>query len=700
MVSSAVALFVVVTQLLWQSIGDLVGKGLDAVVFLKLLFYASMTVMPLAIILGVLIASLMTFGNLAERMELLAMKAAGIPLLTIMKPLFVTVLVIAGGLFVFQNDYMITSQVRFWQYYFSIKNKSPELAIPEGVFYKDLQNFSIYVDRKDSKAKMMYGLMIYDLSDGFENATILVADSGRLYSAKDGTGLVLELFHGESFQNLKSQDTYYSSNAERPFLRERFQTKELTIPFDANLSMIDADILTSQFVGKDLFELKAYTDSLTTEIDSLAKANQQLARLRFYDRAFEGRRAPASLEQLRRHTEELEQMREQTTTTDPSAAIETSDRSALEEATALSEAIASAETSEVEEMAETTPLAAASDQTNAETTLDKEPAVTILTDLPKELQRQFDLEEKWQQIPLNERSELLDRATAKLSNEQNDLYFTVEAFSENVDLRRKNEFEYWRKFTYPVACISFFLIGAPLGAVIRKGGLGVPFITAVFFFIIFYILESFGWKMVREGTLHNWFGMWLPNIALIPMGIGLCYLATKDSARVSLDGLFAGVKRFFSTSTDREIEYKEVAMVNVNYHDALEKISLLDRQIEAYQGKRHLSYFAFFLNQEAYERELEINRTLEQLVAEMSNSRHVTLLHQLGLYPYLGNLSRTLRPRAKWLRMAILVGLPIGLPIYVIHRMRNKVYREKLGEVLKVNKEMRSRIAEVMPIPR
>ena len=271
----SVSLFVVVIQFLWQSVGTLVGKGVDGLVLLRLLFFASMTMVPLALVLGVLVASLMTFGNLGERMELLAMKAAGIPLYKILKPAFYFVVVLAMGLFVFQNDWMIQSQVKFWQYYFSIKNKSPELAIPEGAFYKGVDNYSIFVEKKDNKRKMLYGLMLYDFSQGFDEAMVVVADSGRLYSTPKGQELILELYHGESFQNLKGQGGYYQTSEDRPFLRERFGYKELHIPFNTDLSMVDESILTSQFVGKDMRQLKAYTDSLRVEIDSLALLGMQ-----------------------------------------------------------------------------------------------------------------------------------------------------------------------------------------------------------------------------------------------------------------------------------------------------------------------------------------------------------------------------------------------------------------------------------------
>lgn len=260
--SFAVLLFIVVMQTVWFLVGDLVGKGVDIFIFLRLMFYTSMTAVPLALVIAMLLSSLMTYGNLGERLELLAMKTAGISLGKILKPIFITSFIVAISLFVFQNDYMITSQVRFWQYYYSIKNKSPELAIPEGIFYKEIKGYSIYVAEKSKKSNMMYDMMLYDMTEGFDNATVIVADSGKLYTIDDGQLLVLELFSGESFRNLReSQSSYSSNNAFKPYVRERFTSKEIHIPFNNSLEMIDESILSSQFVGKNVFELKEYTDS-------------------------------------------------------------------------------------------------------------------------------------------------------------------------------------------------------------------------------------------------------------------------------------------------------------------------------------------------------------------------------------------------------------------------------------------------------
>lgn len=619
----SVSLFVVVIQFLWQSIGNLVGKGVDGLVLLKLLFFASMTMVPLALVLGVLVASLMVYGNLGERMEILAMKAAGIPLWKILKPVFYFVVALAVGLFIFQNDWMISSQVKFWQYYFSIKNKSPELAIPEGSFYKGVDNLSIYVERKDQKAKMMYGMMLYDYSDGFESSKVVVADSGRLYSTKRGTELVLELYKGESFQNLAQSDQYYATSADRPFVRERFAYKELHIPFNTDLSMMDESILSTQFVGKNVVELKEYTDSLQVGLDSIAAVNRRMS----------------------------------LTTNSYVQTMGRTDRgSTIGSITAVMP-----QREEVEESPKS------------------------YANLSREERRAVSLDARLKNAGGNMQRAVYEQTINKLTTLKNDTYFHVEEQREMADLKRKNEAEYWRKFTYPVACIAFFLIGAPLGALIRKGGMGVPFLVAVFFFIIFYILETFGVKMVREGTLVNWFGMWLPNFVLIPIGLGLVALATKDSNRLSVDRLVLIFKRYFGASTKRSIAYREVSMQTVYYDEAKRDIALIDREVQSLSGERVVGYQQYFTDNAYFERGQRLHADLERMVGHLGHSRDYLLVEHLKGYPYMGDLLRAWRSTKPEVNKWLMYIVPVGVVCYGVYLLRNKRYIVALKKILDTN---------------
>lgn len=657
----SVSLFVVVIQFLWQSVGTLVGKGVDGLVLLRLLFFASMTMVPLALVLGVLMASLMTFGNLGERMELLAMKAAGIPLYKIFKPAFYFVVALAIGLFIFQNDWMIESQVKFWQYYFSIKNKSPELAIPEGSFYKGVDNYSIFVERKDAKRKMLYGMMLYDFTQGFDESMVVMADSGRLYSTPKGMELILELYHGESFQNLKGQGDYYGGSADRPFVRERFSYKELHIPFNTDLSMVDESILSSQFVGKNMWQLKAYTDSLRVEIDSLSQVGIENSALK------RGYQVVGAEEEAGRM--DLASVAGEETVREP----------------LISEGSYSDVTDEGEEM-----MTSARDEVSAEAVASEyaEPRREERArpaKVSKVAYAPLDIEKKLEVVGASMASNVYASAISQVTSAQNDTFFMVEQMREDVDLLRKNESEYWRKVTYPIACIAFFLIGAPLGALIRKGGMGLPFLVAVLLFIFFYILETFGIKMAREGTLLTWVGMWLPNMVLIPIGVLLCVVAARDTNRLNLD-FVTRLRTLFSARTKRTVEYKEVTMESVDYDLAREQLLALDQLAESQLEAGRVGYWHFFMQEDYFARRRELYRQVEQLVGYLRHSRDYKLVSHLEGYPYLRYLVKEWRAPKRWANWILMLLFPVGGVCYLLYILRNKRYIGGVKAIRQYNK--------------
>ena len=222
-----ICLFIVLMQFLWRYIDDMVGKGLGILVLGEMFFYAALFLVPMALPLAILLASLMTFGNLGERLELLAMKSAGVSLIHIMRPLIITIGMISVGAFFFQNNVMPIAQVKLYTLLYSMRQKSPELDIPEGSFYKDIPGFNVYVKHKDNKTGLLKDLMIYDYSEGFNNARVIVADSGRLKTSADKLFLILSLYNGESFENLKSQEKTSQTTKAVPYRRESFSTKDI-----------------------------------------------------------------------------------------------------------------------------------------------------------------------------------------------------------------------------------------------------------------------------------------------------------------------------------------------------------------------------------------------------------------------------------------------------------------------------------------
>ena len=201
-----ICVLILLMQFLWVHVNDLVGKGVEVSVLAEFFIYAAVTVVPLALPLAILLASLITFGNLGEKFELTAMKSAGVSLFRIMQPLIITVGMISVGAFFFSNYVLPRSQVKLWTLIFSLRQKSPELDIPVGEFYDGISGYNIYVGKK-GKDGTLYDLIIYDLSEGFKNSTVMLADSGKIYFTSDNKYLQLELYYGESFENLKQQQT-------------------------------------------------------------------------------------------------------------------------------------------------------------------------------------------------------------------------------------------------------------------------------------------------------------------------------------------------------------------------------------------------------------------------------------------------------------------------------------------------------------
>lgn len=452
----AISLFIILMQFLWKYVEDLVGKGLEPHVLGELFSYAALSLTPMALPLAILLASLMSFGSLGERFELTAIKAAGISLLRAMKPLIILIVFISIGAFYFQNDIIPRVNVKFRTLMISIKQKSPELDIPENTFYSEINNYNLYVKSKDKETGMLRDVMIYDVSKGFDNMAVIVCDSAKMKMSSNKDYLLLTLFYGQQFSNLKESgfrnNMTYSSNF-IPYSREEFKQKKVIIPFDANFNRIDESSVEGSQLSKNITQLKSSIDSLTTIVDSLNIMDRQLIVKYGYLPSFQNE-------------------------------IKYQDSTKLNEMQALK------------------PVS-----------LDS--VLSTLTS--SDLQRTY-----------------TDAANIA-ENSKNDVMFR--SFSK-IDLQKKirgHNVELQRKFTLSFACLIFFFIGAPLGAIIRKGGLGMPVVISVVLFIIYYIIDNVGYKMARDGVWSVWQGVWLSSFILFPLGVFITYKAVNDSALFNAD---------------------------------------------------------------------------------------------------------------------------------------------------------------------
>ncbi|WP_304247867.1 LptF/LptG family permease [Parabacteroides gordonii] len=619
-----ICLFIVLMQFLWRYIDDMVGKGLGIPVLGEMFFYAALFLLPMALPLAILLASLMTFGNLGERLELLAMKSAGVSLIHIMRPLMITIGIISIGAFFFQNNAMPVVQVKLYSLLYSMRQKSPELDIPEGVFYGEITGYNVYVKQKDNKTGLLKDVMIYDYSDGFNNARVIKADSGRLKTSADKLFLVLSLFNGESFENLKSQTGSAGAKVAVPYRRETFGTKEILIEFDANFTRTDESFMQNQYMGKKLNDLQTSIDSMTVRLDSIKALNAKSVYEMSYRRTFskpkreEGNRAGNS--QVN-NTDSLKKKQD-------------------------------------------------------------EPAIII------------DFDSLYQAQPASGKAALLVRAKSNIESVKADYYFKAATMGDEAYKVRRHLTEWHKKFTLSFACMVFFFIGAPLGAIIRKGGLGMPVVISVILFIFYYIVDNIGFKMARDGVWAAWEGMWLSSAVLAPLGIFLTYKAVNDSVILNADTYLNALKNLIGKRSGRKVEKKEVIIFTPDYGAILPRLDKLANDCASYlKGhKRWLNYITFWRQGGKDHTAEQLAEEMDGIIEELANSDQNLLLNKLMDYPVIGGYNQLNANLNGKIGLALGIFIPIGLPIYLLATYQRKLLRHDIQVVQKTSRELEDMI--------
>lgn len=610
-----ICLFIVLMQFLWRYIDELVGKGLGVDVIGELFFYAALTMIPMALPLAILLASLMTFGNLGEQFELTAMKASGISLLRTMAPLIVLMVMIATGAFFFQNDVLPVAQTKMWTLLYSMRQKSPELEIPEGVFYDQIPGYNLFVQEKNRETGVLYEVMIYDVSKGFENSSIILADSGKMSITPDKTHLFLRLWNGESFENLK--DAGASNMRNVPYRRESFDIKEIMLKFDTNFNRMDEEGMRRQYVGKNMAELQATIDSVGARVDSLG--NDYGTALREYP--YLG-------------------LRNYQTRTD-----------------------------------------------SGQTVRVRRPDVA--------LQKPVNVDSLLRGSTSGMRLNYLNQGLAKAQRMRQEYEYKSLAMADDMKSLRRHAIELQKKFTLSFACIIFFFIGAPLGAIIRKGGLGAPLVISVFLFIFYYIIDNTGYKLARDGKWEVWQGMWLSAAVLLPLGIFFTYKAVNDSAVFNKDAYLNLFRKFFGVSEVRHVEMKELVMEEVNPTDAVGRLEALKQEVATYlhDNKARQSYPDYWLR--GYDRDSlhRLRDTIEADVDYLSNSREKMVILKLMDMPILRSLWFQQPSTKKWLSWTMMLLFPVGLPVWFYGRKTQARLRDELGTVTKVSDQLIELIA-------
>jgi lipopolysaccharide export system permease protein len=452
-----IAMFVFFMMFIFKYIDDFVGKGLGAGVLSELFFYFSLTTIPMALPLAILLSSLMTFGNLGENFELTAMKSAGLSLQKIMKPLVYTTVFLSVSAFYFSNNILPFTNLKAGSLLYDIRESKPALLFKEGVFNNSIEGFSIRVGKKDKDGKTLRDILIYDHREMQGNNIVLYAKKGKMEETGDKMFLVLTLNDGSSYKEMTNQQQTH------PLIRDKFE--ERVIRFDLSefkMSRTNEDLFKSNHQMMNISQLNAAVDSLdNNNVVRMAGFGNQLKQS-YYNR--------------------------------------------------------------------TTSFFKASEKNKK-----------IVCD-----SNYFNKLTKLQQLNVVESATNTIRS-AKAYSESVVSDHEAEEYS-----KLRYQAEWHRKFTLSIACLVLFFIGAPLGAIIRKGGLGMPVVISVVFFIIFHVLSIMGEKLAKEGEIPPYIGMWMATVILFPVGVFLTIKATSDSSLFDADAYLNPIKDFFTRKKEKQ----------------------------------------------------------------------------------------------------------------------------------------------------
>ena len=450
-----IVLFIFLMQWIWLYVDELVGKGLGLGVLAELLFYMSITFIPMALPLALLLASLMCFGNLGEHYELVAMKASGISMWRVMRPLVVFSVLLSGMAFFISNNLIPVATLKGQTLLFDVRKQKLAFNIKEGIFYRDIEDYVIYVDKKGDDGSSIYGVKIYDHTDRMGNTKIISADSGMMTLSPNQRNIIFTLYDGYNYTDITNVDNF---KATRPFERMSFKKEQV------RFSLKDFDMTRSSEEMYKSYQAMMNIGQLSRSLDSLErrfKQKQEAFSNGFAQRwsNYQARRSAAGADTL----------------------------------AALPDSIA--------------PL--------------QWPLLAQLDD--------------------HRRGAVVSQAIALANNaKENATFNKIDLKSQNENMR-KHKKEWHKRFTLSISCIIFFFIGAPLGSIIRKGGLGLPVVISVLFFVVYYIISTIGERMAVFGDLNMFVGVWISSIVLLPIGLFLTFKATTDAAMFDGDSW----KRFF-----------------------------------------------------------------------------------------------------------------------------------------------------------
>ena len=444
-ITSVIGDFILLMQFFWAYVDELVGKGLEGYIIAELMFYASATFVPMALPIGVLLASLIVFGNLGERYELVALKSAGISLWRILTPMIFLIIGLSMFSFYFCNNVLPKANLKFDSIFYDIRRKKMAFNLTEGVFYNDIEGYSIKANKKDKDDKTLYEVMVYKHKDNRGiNDNVTFAEKGVMEVTEDGANLIMTLYDGYNYDDSNNKD----NKDKLPFRRVEFEKEILVFDLSQfNLDRSDEDLRKNHYKNLNFRELDDEIVRLTGVFDQafdnfLEERNNRYASVKLIDTA-----------------------------------------------------------------------------KYVNDTVD-------LCNFVMPLLSNYSLKE--QQI-------IIKNALEHARNLKSTQTYRRTNYTYNLYRTNQHKVEYHRRCALAFACIVMFFIGAPLGAIIRKGGLGMPLILSVVIFVLYYIILTSCQKAVLEGGLQPFFGVWFANFVIMPFGIFLTAKATTDAPLLDRD---------------------------------------------------------------------------------------------------------------------------------------------------------------------
>lgn len=563
--TTLVATFVLLIQYMMKYFDDFVGKNLGFQVFAELIFYFSLNMLQSALPLGILVSSLMTFGNLGEHFELTAIKSAGISLIRALRPIFFFVILLTFGAFEFNNYVVPSANLKAYSLLYDIKHKKPALDIKEGVFYNGIPKYSIKAREKFPDNKTLKDVLIYDHNSGKGNNRVILADSARMYMILNDRYLKLELYDG----NYYSEEPKSGSKVD-DFYRTKYDRMDMVFDLSSfTMNETDDELFRNNRQMKNVAELTYDIDSMEYEVDD-ARVSFFVNEKGFF--SYHMKDMQLEIEKLQKEREEEKEKIRKDSSKQPLEKedfVEKGEVKAsvwpfgelLDQQTPRKKAQMKKKGPMMKKLPEKSKTAEAEEPEEEEAVNEKaaederhavsagESAAKMKKDsdsLAVKKMEALEKHKKGKEEPLLvdtlswayldktigvRKQDVLLTAKTQAQNIKNNLMSTTSRIDNlNRDIN-KFVIEKYKKYSMAFACVVMFLIGAPLGAIIKKGGLGVPVIVSIIFFLIYYVINIVNEKWAKEGLMDPILAVWIADLLLLPVGL-FCLRQARIDARL------------------------------------------------------------------------------------------------------------------------------------------------------------------------